>query len=91
MDYTDIIKSELASGRSWEEIANNFAENMNTVHKAELQEEEKVVAVKDALKNFYGGSMDKVIDEWKNEDVRNVLENFQELYKLFDNLTFPLK
>ena len=35
--------------------------------------------------------MDAVLDKWTYEDMKNILDNFKELYDLFDNLTFPLK
>lgn len=90
MDFTKEIRTRLDAGEDWTDIANSFAESMNAVHQ-EREQVDQVEAIREALKSYYNGSMDAVIDKWTCEDMRNILDNFKELYDLFDNLTFPLK
>lgn len=94
MDFTQEIKARLDAGEDWTAIAENFANSMNLVHQEREQadqEVKKVEAIRDALKVYYGGEMDAVLDKWTYEDMKSILDNFKELYDLFDNLTFPLK
>lgn len=90
MDFAKEIRTRLDAGEDWTDIANSFAESMNAVHQ-EREQVDQIEAIRDALKSYYNGSMDAVIDKWTYEDMKNILDNFKELYDLFDNLTFPLK
>ena len=94
MDFTQEIKARLDAGEDWAAIAESFTNSMNLVHQEREQadqEVKKVEAIRDALKVYYGGEMDAVFDKWTYEDMKSILDNFKELYDLFDNLTFPLK
>ena len=94
MDFTQEIKARLDAGEDWTAIAESFTNSMNLVHQEREQvdqEVKKVEAIRDALKVYYGGEMDAVLDKWTYEDMKSILDNFKELYDLFDNLTFPLK
>ena len=94
MDFTQEIKARLDAGEDWTAIAESFTNSMNLVHQEREQTDQdvkKVEAIRDALKAYYGGEMDAVLDKWTYEDMKSILDNFKELYDLFDNLTFPLK
>ena len=94
MDFTQEIKARLDAGEDWTAIAESFTNSMNLVHQEREQADQEVKmveAIRDALKVYYGGEMDAVFDKWTYEDMKSILDNFKELYDLFDNLTFPLK
>lgn len=94
MDFTEEIKARLDAGEDWTAIAESFTNSMNFVHQEREQADQdikKVEAIREALKTYYDGEMDAVLDKWTYEDMKSILDNFKELYDLFDNLTFPLK
>lgn len=93
VDFETEIKKMLDSGYDWTEIANKFADTMASVHDEVSDEhlmEVKVESLKEALKDYYGGEMDEIIDHWSVEEVRHTLDYFKEIYNTLEHLTFPL-